>query len=55
MKLRIYGKELERVRAFTFLGVLFDSPLTWADHIRKVEEKCKRKVINVMRYLTDRE
>lgn len=48
MKLRLYGKELERVGTFKFLGV------TWADHIRKMEEKCK-KVINVMRCLTGRE
>ena len=37
-----------------FMEVLFDSWLTWADYIRKIEEKCK-KVINVMRCLTGRE
>ena len=54
MKLRMYGKELERVGSFMFLGVVFDLRLTWTDHIRRIEEKCK-KVINVMRCLTGRE
>ena len=53
MKLRMYGKELERVGSFKYLGVIFDSRVTWADHIRKIEDKCK-KVINVMRCLTGR-
>ncbi len=39
---------------FKFLGVIFDSRLTWADHIKKIEGKCN-KVINVMRCLTGRE
>ena len=34
-----------------FLGVLFDSRLTWADHIRKNA----KKVINVIRCVTGRE
>ena len=54
MKLRMYGKELERVGSLKYLGVIFDSRVTWADHIRKIEDKCK-KVINVMRCLTGRD
>ena len=50
----MYGKELERVGSFKYLGVIFDSRVTWADHIRKIEDKCK-KVINVMRCLTGRD
>merc|ERR1712035_301012 len=50
MKLKMYGETLERVGTFKFLGVLFDSRLTWGDHMRRIEEKC-RKVINVMRCL----
>ena len=50
----MYGTDLERVGTFSFLGVLFDSRLTWADDIRRIEEKSK-KVINVMRCLTGRE
>ena len=44
----------ERVGSFKYLGVIFDSRVTWADHIRKIEDKCK-KVINVMRCLTGRD
>ena len=35
------------------MGVIFDSRVTWADHIRKID-KCK-KVMNVMRCLTGRD
>ncbi len=52
--IRMYGKKIERVGTFKFLGVHFDSWLTWAEHIRRVEEK-SYKVINVMRCLTGRE
>lgn len=50
----MYGRELERVGSFKFLGVTFDSRLTFAEQIKKIEDKCK-KVINVMRCLTGRE
>nr|XP_055031454.1 uncharacterized protein LOC129420520 [Misgurnus anguillicaudatus]XP_055031455.1 uncharacterized protein LOC129420520 [Misgurnus anguillicaudatus]XP_055031456.1 uncharacterized protein LOC129420520 [Misgurnus anguillicaudatus] len=53
-KLRLYGREIERLSSFKFLGVTFDSRLTFAEHIRRVEGKCK-KVVNVMRCLTGRE
>ena len=33
---------------FRFLGVWFDSRLTWKTHIEKIISKCK-KVLNVMR------
>ena len=42
MKLRMYGQELERVRVFKYLGVLFDNKLTWVDHIKRIEDKCKK-------------
>lgn len=50
LKLQIYGQEIERVSSFKFLGVMFDSRLTWGDEIDRVEARCK-KVINVMRCL----
>ncbi len=46
--IRMYGKEIERVGTFTFLGVHFDSRLTWAEHIRRVEEKSKKVIHNEM-------
>ncbi len=48
--LKLYGSYLERVNNFCFLGVHFDPRLTWVEHIRNVEDKCK-KVINTMRCL----
>lgn len=46
--LTIYGKELEQVNNFKYLGVIFDKKLVWKDNINKIEERCK-KVINIMR------
>ena len=54
MRLTMYGKVLERVSSFKYLGVIFDSRLTWIDHIKRIEDKCK-KVMNVMRCLSGRE
>uniref|UniRef100_A0A673MAK6 Uncharacterized LOC107721237 n=1 Tax=Sinocyclocheilus rhinocerous TaxID=307959 RepID=A0A673MAK6_9TELE len=48
INLKMYGRSLERVRVFKFLGIYFDSKLTWVDHINKVIEKCQ-KVLNIMR------
>uniref|UniRef100_A0A3B3YS32 Reverse transcriptase domain-containing protein n=1 Tax=Poecilia mexicana TaxID=48701 RepID=A0A3B3YS32_9TELE len=49
-KLCLYGKELERVDWFRFLGVVFDKKLTWGNHIEHIMEKSK-KVLNIMRCL----
>uniref|UniRef100_A0A8C6KLW6 Reverse transcriptase domain-containing protein n=1 Tax=Nothobranchius furzeri TaxID=105023 RepID=A0A8C6KLW6_NOTFU len=45
--LTLYGKELEQVDKFKYLGVIFDKRLIWKDTITKIEERCK-KVINEM-------
>ena len=49
----MYGNSLERVGDFRFLGVNFESRTTWAEHVKKVLDKCK-KIINVMRCITDK-
>lgn len=51
ISLRLYGRVLQRVSVFRFLGVLFDSKLTWGEHITKIMGKCQ-KVLNVMRCLS---
>ena len=51
LRLKMYGESLENVGEFRFLGVTFDSKMTWAAHIRKIVDKCK-KIINVMRCIT---
>lgn len=54
VKLKLYNQELERVKQFKYLGVWFDERITWAIHIQKVVDKCK-KVLNVMRCLAGSE
>ena len=54
IKLELYGRNLERVKSFKFLGVLFDTRLAWRDHVSKVVDKCKR-VMNLMRCLAGTE
>ncbi len=54
IKLMMYGRVVERVGSIKFLGVILDARLTFAEHIKKIEDKCK-KVIHVMRCLTGRE
>jgi len=49
-QLKLYGNNLEMVETFRFLGVHFDSRLTWKNHIKNVSDKCK-KVIHVLRCL----
>lgn len=51
VKLYLYGEPLERVEVVRYLGLWFDTKLTWRIHVKKVETKCK-KVINVIRCLS---
>ena len=44
--LKINGEQLEQVSTFRYLGVLFDTKLTWNVHINK-----RHIVLNVMRCL----
>lgn len=50
LKITVGGNELERVDHSKYLGMWFDKRLTWAMHIQKIIEECKR-VLNVMRCL----
>uniref|UniRef100_A0A8C2FGS7 Reverse transcriptase domain-containing protein n=1 Tax=Cyprinus carpio TaxID=7962 RepID=A0A8C2FGS7_CYPCA len=45
--LKLYDQLLERVIEFKYLGLIFDEKMTWKQHIKKIENKCKR-VINCM-------
>ena len=53
-EIEMYGRRLERVSSFRFLGVIFDSGLTWGEHIDSVVGTC-RKVVNVMRCIAGQE
>ena len=48
--LYMYGSPLEKVKAFTFLGVWFEERMTWAAHVSNIVVKCG-KVLNVLRSL----
>nr|XP_054604977.1 uncharacterized protein LOC129166525 [Nothobranchius furzeri] len=50
VNLKWYGENLEQVKSFNYLGVIFDTRLTWKENISNIEERC-RKVINIMRCL----
>lgn len=51
MSLKMYGRDLERVKVFRFLGIIFDEKLVWNEHIKKIVGKCQ-KVLNIMRGLS---
>ena len=50
-KLTIYGKQLQFVESTKFLGLIFDSRLSWSQHIQHIIDKSKSKV-NLLRSLT---
>ena len=50
-KLTIYGKQLKFVESTKFLGLIFDSRLSWSQHIQHVLDKSKCKV-NLLRSLS---
>lgn len=48
IKLTLHNKELQVDKKAKFLGLIFDSKLTWSEHIKYIEDKCKKR-INLMR------
>jgi hypothetical protein len=52
--LKLYGGNLEPVGVFRFLGVWFDTQMTWAEHINRAVVK-GNKILNVMRCLSGME
>ena len=53
-ELTLEGKVLEVVKEYRFLGVIIDSKLTFASHVKKVIAKCKRRN-NIMRCLAGKD
>ena len=49
--LSVKGEKLEISNKVKFLGLIFDSKLTWAEHVKYIENKCKSR-LNLMRCLT---
>lgn len=50
IQLKLYNRELQRVRNIKFLGLCFDEKLTWNIRIQQRINKCKR-VLNIMKCL----
>ena len=42
--IQIYGKTLERVAKFSYLGVVLDENLSWKDHVEYVGSKVSRRL-----------
>ena len=42
--IQLYGKTLERVAKFNYLGVVSDENLSWKDHIEYVSSKVSRRL-----------
>ena len=49
--LSLFGSNIEIVHEITFLGVIFDSRLTWEPQFRKMTEKAYKR-LNVLRHLS---
>ncbi|XDV25401.1 hypothetical protein PO909_029322 [Leuciscus waleckii] len=49
--LKIYGQSLKQVNDLRYLGVWFDSKLTFKNHVQKMVDKCK-KAINILKCLS---
>ncbi len=54
IKLYLYKQPLERVTKFKYLGLWFDSKLTWKIHIDYIGKKCS-KILNLMRCVVGQE
>ena len=50
VKLKFDGKVLKTEKKVKFLGMIFDSRLSWKDHIDYVIDKCNKR-INVLKVL----
>ena len=42
--IHLYGKTLERVAKFSYLGVVLDDNLSWKDHVEYVGSKVSRRL-----------
>jgi len=46
--LQIYGDYIKIDNKAKFLGIIFDSKLTWSDHVNYIIDKCNKR-LNLLR------
>ena len=51
VKLRINNNAIKIEKSAKFLGVIFDSKLTWNQHVQYIQDKCKKR-LNLMRSIS---
>ena len=47
MEIYLNNKILEQVKIIKYLGIIFDSKMTFRDHVNYVEEKCTKLIFTV--------
>ena len=43
----LYNKILKQVKSIKYLGIIFDSKITFRDHVYNVEEKCIKLIFTL--------
>ena len=43
-ELFLQDEQIENVKNFKFLGIIFDRHLTWKEHIKKLKERCMKDI-----------
>ena len=43
----LYNKILKQVKSIKYLGIIFDSKITFRDHVYNVEEKCIKLILTL--------
>ena len=51
IELKLNGQQIEQVKNFKFLGMVFDQTFSWKDHIQYVIDKCLKR-INILKLLS---
>jgi hypothetical protein len=49
IKIYVNNKILKQINSLKYLGIIFDSKLTFRDHINYIEEKCSKLIFSLSR------
>ena len=50
---KVFDKSIEHVNTFRYLGLIFSSKLSWADHILHISKKARRLIGMIYRHLNN--